>query len=161
MKVEFEVPIKTISEANCSEHWTKKAKRRKQQHFFVRHAFQLYAKNVQLPCIVTLTRLSSRMLDDDNLTMAFKGIRDELAECLIPESRKSYLTQKGTCKEIKGRADGDSRITWRYGQEKHSKQGIRVTIEWEDHLGSNFDDVLKEEGILAECEEEAKKRCLI
>jgi len=142
LKVEFEVPIKTVSEANCSEHWTKKAKRRKQQHFFVRQAFKMSAQNVCskcetssqngfLPCIVTLTRLSPRLLDDDNLISAFKGIRDELAECLIPESRKSYLTQKGTFKAIKGRADGDNRIKWRYEQEKASKQGIRITIEWD------------------------------
>lgn len=137
MKIEFEVAIKTVSEANCSEHWTKKAKRRKQQHFFVRQAFNLSSQNMNLSSqnmnfgfTVTLTRLSPRFLDDDNLISAFKGIRDELAECLIPESSKSYLTHKGTFKAIKGRADGDSRIKWCYAQEKRSKQGIRVKIEW-------------------------------
>jgi hypothetical protein len=78
-----------------------------------------------------MIRLSSRELDDDNLASAFKWIRDELSECLIPEARKTYINARGRVQEIKGRADSDKRIKWLYGQEKAAFKGIRIEIDFE------------------------------
>lgn len=130
-KITWELPLRTISEANCSEHWSKKAKRHKQQQFFVRSLFNQNSEPIQLPCVVTLTRLSRGVLDsDDNLPMCFKWVKDELSECLIPEKRGHYITKKGKIKAIKGRADSDPRITWQYAQEKNKIAGIRIKIEF-------------------------------
>jgi len=127
-RIIWELPIKTVSEANCSEHWSKKAKRHKQQQFFVRTVFNHNSEPIQLPCIVTLTRLCCRFYDDDNNVSCFKKIRDEMSECLIPEKRGHYVTKKGKIKAIKGRADSDPRIEWKYKQEKNKNPGIRIEI---------------------------------
>lgn len=122
------IPLKTVSEANCSEHWSKKSKRHRQQQFYIRSLFAHEAMQITLPCTVTLIRLSPRMLDDDNLRSAFKWIRDEISECILPEKVKFYQ-KKGKLYILKGHADSDSRITWVYGQEKQSTLGIRIEIE--------------------------------
>ena len=125
----WELALVTISEANCSDHWTKKSKRHKQQQQLLRLSFKKYAEGVTIPCWVTFTRLAPRILDEDNNISAFKFLRDELSECLIPEKRKSYISKKGKVIAIKGRADSDPRIQWRYKQEKSKIMGIRIQIE--------------------------------
>lgn len=128
-KIILNLPIDTVSEMNCSQHWRVKSKRHKSQQFFVRLAMNKH--KVNLPCTVTMIRLSPRDLDDDNLSSAFKWIRDELSECLIPNSRKTYINGRGKTQEIKGRADSDKRIKWLYGQEKAKIKGIRIEIDFE------------------------------
>jgi hypothetical protein len=77
-----------------------------------------------------MTRLSTRSLDmQENLPMSFKWITDEISECIFPEKRKSYMTKEGKLRSIKGRADSDLRITWKYAQEKSKTLGIRIEIE--------------------------------
>lgn len=128
-KIIWELPLKTISEANCSQHWTVKSKRHKQQQFFVRALFNRQQNPISLPCCVKMIRLGSRLLDaEENLPMAFKWVKDEISACLIPEKRKFYKDKKGKLREIKGRADDDPRIKWQYGQEKAATQGIRIEI---------------------------------
>lgn len=129
MAISWELAIATVSEANTSEHWSKKSKRHKQQQWLVRLSFDKYVADMPLPCIVTLTRLSHRMIDSDNNVSAFKYIRDELSECLIPAKRGHYISKKGKVVPIKGRADSDERITWVYAQEKSKVMGIRIAIE--------------------------------
>jgi hypothetical protein len=99
------LPIDTISEANCSDHWTKKHARRKKQAREIDRAFREDKPFIPLPCIVRLTRIAPRTLDkEDNLPMAFKALKDRIA---------FYLTGLD-----KGRGDSDPRITWQYDQEK-------------------------------------------
>lgn len=118
-RIALELPIKTVSESNVSEHWSKKAQRHKQQQWMIRIAFNQLEEPVQLPCTVKLTRLSPRMLDShDNLPMAFKWIVDQLSECLIPQKPGNG----------KGRSDSDPRITWLYDQRKESPQRILIEI---------------------------------
>jgi hypothetical protein len=126
--ITWELPIKTVSEANCSEHWTKKARRHKAQQWVVRLAFNGLKNPITLPCCVKMTRLGSRYTDSDNLLTALKFVRDEVSECLIPEKRASYVTKEGKTKAIKGRADDDPRITWQYDQEKAKKYAVRIEI---------------------------------
>jgi hypothetical protein len=55
--------------------------------------------------------MSPRKLDTDNLQGAFKWIRDEVANQLVPGKQP-------------GRADDDPRISWEYDQEPLSKKTI-------------------------------------
>jgi hypothetical protein len=141
-KITWELPLKTVSEANSSEHWTVSSRRHRHQQFFIRALFHALKHEILLPCVVTMTRLNFRDLDDDNLVSSMKWIRDEISECIFPEKRKSYMTdddiivkkgriyfRKGRLKSIKGRADSDPRITWKYDQEKSKTLGIRIEIE--------------------------------
>ena len=128
-KITWEIPLKTVSEANSSEHWTVSSRRHRQQQFFIRALFHALDKEVSTPCTVTMTRLSSRSLDSDNNVSCMKWIRDEISECIFPEKRKYFVTKDGKMRDIKGRADSDSRITWKYEQEKSKTLGIRIEIE--------------------------------
>ncbi len=130
--IKIELPIKTVSEANSSEHWTKKAERHKYQQYLLNWGFRPYKNSIQLPCIVKLIRLSPRTLDDDNLRTAFKYVRDEISEILIPEKKKYYLSKQGRAVPIKGRADDDPRIKWEYDQEKCKIQAIRIEIQFDE-----------------------------
>lgn len=91
-----------MSEANQRGHWSKGAKRAKEQRSVAR--MKVYgAGAVRLrgwtALAVTLTRLAPRRLDSDNLQRALKAVRDGVADAL-------------------GVDDGDPRIEWRYGQRK-------------------------------------------
>jgi|SRR5580692_6241706 hypothetical protein len=117
-----ELDILTVSEANSREHWLKKGKRHTAQKWAIKAEFN--DKIITLPCIVKLSRISPRLLDSDNLQMAFKWIRDQLAECII------YPYESGLDRYHKGagRYDDDPRISWLYAQEKGKIQHIRIEI---------------------------------
>lgn len=101
----FMIPIKTLSESNNKEHWSKKRKRHL-KHKFVLLAYLRHQPNkITLPCSVTITRIAPRKLDSDRLPVASAHLRDCIADFLIPGLAP-------------GRADGDSRISWHYCQEK-------------------------------------------
>lgn len=128
-KITWYLPIKTVSEGNSSEHWRAKSKRHRQQQFFIKALFNSWEDDITLPCIVRLIRLAPRRLDEDNNVFAFKWVRDQVSECLVPEKAKSYVAKNGKVIPIKGRADSDDRITWVYDQEKSPTLGIRIEIE--------------------------------
>lgn len=88
------LPIRIESVANLRESWQARHRRAK--------AHRLAALAVPahpLPCVVTLTRVGPRALDDDNLQGGFKALRDGVAARL-------------------GVDDADPRVTWKYGQRK-------------------------------------------
>lgn len=115
--VSWQLPIRTASEANSSEHWTKKAKRHRLQKKWIKAAFLKEKPQIQLPCTVVLVRLAPRALDcQDNLPCSMKYIVDAIAE----ELTNNY---------VPGRADGDKRITWEYRQEKGNPREYAVKIE--------------------------------
>lgn len=135
--ITWKIPLKTVSEANLCEHWSASSKRHRTQQFFIRELFRKETQKAKLPCIVRMTRLASHMMDDDNLRTAFKWIRDEISECLVPTQKFTYTTKSGRIKSIKGRADSDPRIMWEYGQEKDKVMGIRIEIIFmEDENGA-------------------------
>lgn len=129
-KIVWELPLSTVSESNRSEHWTKSSKRHKQQQFFIRALFNREAQDILLPCTITMTRLSPRMLDcEENLPMAFKWIKDQIGACLFPEKVVVYKKKNGSYASNKGHTDSDARITWKYKQEKSKTVGIRIEFE--------------------------------
>jgi hypothetical protein len=121
--LKVKIPIKTISEANTHEHWTKSSKRHKNQKQVVKVYLNpyfndpKYADTLGLPCQITLTRLAPRSLDDDeNLPMAFKWIKDAICELLVPG------------KAI-GQADNDKRIQTKYAQMKGLPKEYAIQVE--------------------------------
>ena len=126
--ISFKIPLKTVSEANSSEHWTLKRNRHKEQQFLVREAYYKYVKIINFSAVITLTRLSPRLLDDDNLVSAFKWIRDELSECIFP-SNDFCINKIGRAFFVKGRKDADPRLKWIYKQEKNPISSILIQIE--------------------------------
>ena len=127
--ISFTLPIKTVSEINSTEHWRIKHKRHKIQQFFVRRYFVQNKIKVDLPCTITLTRLSPRFLDDDNLPTSMKYFRDQISEEITGKGGY-YITRKKLVKAIKGHADNDRRMTWVYAQEKAKTQAVRIEISF-------------------------------
>lgn len=116
-KVELNIPIRTVSEANTREHWHKSAKRHNQQKFLVKTIFQKHVKYIHLPCKIRITRISPRFLDSrDNLPMSLKWIVDQICDSLVPGKRP-------------GMADSDERIDISYDQKKGAPNEYAVKIE--------------------------------
>ncbi len=112
---EWILPIKTVSELNSTEHWTKKYRRKKTQGYLIFYEWNQNPPKLKFPLHIILTRLSARQLDiGDNLPAAFKAIRDMLANLIFPGLAA-------------GQADSDQRISWEYKQEK--SKGYNVKIE--------------------------------
>lgn len=85
-QIDFMVPnCKTVSELNQREHWAIKNRRKNDQQEAVAIAMlnALRGRKVELPCVVKLTRIGPKRLDNgDNLSSAFKGIRDQISRQL-------------------------------------------------------------------------------
>lgn len=113
----WHLPIRTASEANSNEHWTKKAKRHRLQKHKIKAILLSERPPITIPCNVVLTRISPRELDEhDNLRSSMKYIVDAISEYLIPG-------------KAVGRADDSKQITWEYKQEKGLVREYAVTIE--------------------------------
>ena len=109
--LEVRLPLHTVSEANRREHWSKRAKRVREQRGVVCMAFQSAAIDRALPPLqriapieVTLTRVAPRELDDDNLRGALKACRDGVADALKiddrdPSVRWAYAQERGAVRE--------------------------------------------------------------
>lgn len=113
-KVTLILPIRTVSEANNFDHWTKKHKRHRLQQRIVGLTLNPARQNVKFPCQIKLTRYAPRKLDKhDNLPISMKYILD--ACCAI-------IT--GNFKA--GRADDDDRISICYDQVTSSEYFVKV-----------------------------------
>lgn len=110
--VVVELPIKTVAGLNAREHWRKRANRVRLERHSARMSLANAAFRQHLPAMVTLVRISSGKLDDDNLQGAFKAIRDGVADAY-------------------GVPDNDPRIAWKYAQERceRGRYGVRIIVE--------------------------------
>lgn len=117
--IEIYSSLHTVSEANCFEHWAAKAARHKIHKNEIKKLFLTSFKEAFLPCQITMTRISPRFLDSDNLIMAFKWIKDAISEGFIPGTRA-------------GMADNDPRMTWVYNQEKGKpkEKGTKIRFDF-------------------------------
>jgi hypothetical protein len=106
------LPIKTVAGLNAREHHMARMRRVKNERCSAKWGVWQASKNVALPVVVTMTRLSSGELDDDNLQGACKAIRDGIADAY-------------------GIDDRDRRIKWQYAQAKckRGEFGVIVRIE--------------------------------
>jgi hypothetical protein len=113
----FVVPIKTVSEANSHEHWRKRQTRAKVQRATAQHiaAFELQGTgytllDLPLPAVVTMTRISPRFLDSDNLQGSLKHVRDGLADWLRVDDKRADV------------------VAYECEQERGSPPGVRVEL---------------------------------
>jgi len=113
--MEWILPIKTISEFNKMEHHLRSWKRHKIQKNEIVLWWITERPVVNMPCTIKLTRISPRMLDDDNLRGAFKWIRDAIADKIRPGFAP-------------GRADDTEEMKWEYSQRKGKPQAIKIEI---------------------------------
>jgi len=115
-KVLIDLPLQTVSEANCFEPWQVKHGRHKQQQRLVALAMNPLRDKIQLPCKVMLTRFAPDELDAfENLPMSFKYIVDAICAIITGDYRP-------------GRADSDKRISLACGQIDSKEYGIRIEI---------------------------------
>lgn len=96
MQVEF--PMRLVSLLNVREHWAVRAKRAKKQRETGRKMLAGWAVH-NPPLTISITRISPRPLDSDNLAASAKHVRDGIADAL-------------------GIDDGSPLLTWKYYQEK-------------------------------------------
>lgn len=113
-EINFQAPVKTISEANQREHFMVKYQRKREQQLGMLVALQnnLVGRTIEFPCVVRLTRIGPKALDTDNLAGAMKHVQDAIARKL-------------------GVDDGDTgKVTWEYHQFpiKIREYGIKVSI---------------------------------
>ena len=98
--LEIRVPVKAVSEANQREHWAPKAKRQK-SHKSAAYLRVLARRPSIKPVLkITLTRVSPRALDGDNLQGSMKAVRDGVCKALriddaSPLVRFEYAQAKG------------------------------------------------------------------
>src|SRR5690349_7662272 len=100
--MEFFISNLQLVTPNSKEHWSKTMKRNKPFGFYIRYHNEMIPFP-KPPCTVTIKRQCARFFDEDNYIYACKGLRDAIADVLIPGRQP-------------GRADGDKRITWIYKQ---------------------------------------------
>lgn len=111
----IEIPIRLLSEANNSDHWAVKARRRKTHCLLIRNSL----KNLSLclPLAIKLIRQgrTQKKLDYDNLVHSCKSCRDCIANILVPNLQP-------------GQADSDPRIQWQYDQQSGKTYALKIEI---------------------------------
>lgn len=114
---EVRLPIKTVSEANSSEHWTRKSKRHKLQKKWITLAYHRDKPKLPKRASILLTRIAPRILDaSDNLPMCFKYVKDYIADLINPGLAA-------------GRADDSQDLHWVYSQERGETREYAVVIK--------------------------------
>lgn len=110
--VRLALPIRTVSETNQREHWSRRHKRRRAQRLTVALTMTPLVVGLRgfVGLNVMLTRIAPRELDDDNLRGALKAVRDGVADAL-------------------GIDDGDRRVTWLYGQGRGTPRAYGVEVQ--------------------------------
>lgn len=111
----YDIPIRTRSEANISEHWSKTKKIKDMQKGWVWIYLTNNKPKIDFPCHIKLIRVGKRILDPDNLPVSMKYIQDAVADIIIPGLKP-------------GRADGDPRLSWEYAQEIGKFYGVKIEL---------------------------------
>lgn len=110
------LPIRTVSELNCSDHWRVKHKRHVMQQKSVEKILKPVKNQLTIPFHVHLTRLAPRKLNrHDNLPASMKYIVDAVCAIITGDYRP-------------GRADDDERLQFSYDQETSSQYAVIIKI---------------------------------
>ncbi len=114
------VPMRTVSEANTRGHWATKARRAKDQRTTCRLVcgaplakYRLGLRDGYVPRLhIRITRIAPGELDDDNLPVALKSVRDGITDAL-------GLTN-----------DRDLRLVWVYSQARKARTYAVEITAW-------------------------------
>jgi hypothetical protein len=109
------MPLRTVSEQNVRQHWSVRNRRKvkQQEEVMVEWRNKAGLQKFKLPCRVTFTRYSVKLMDTDAIVSSFKGVRDMVAALLNVD-------------------DGpESPVEWHYLQEKIAKRehGIKIEVQ--------------------------------
>jgi hypothetical protein len=104
------LPMKAESTANVREHWGARAARAKKHRSAAALLSKSLTRDVKPALIVTLTRVSPRELDDDNLRSSMKSARDGVAVALRVDDRTPL-------------------VEWRYAQRRGEPHENAIEIE--------------------------------
>ncbi len=123
--IHWKIPVRTVSEANCNQNrWVKK-KRRDGQKNWVLIYFLNNKEKIKLPCKIKLIRHGRKEMDDDNLPVSLKYIRDAIADHIITGLAP-------------GRADGDKRLSWEYSQIVGKTYAVEVIIRSQEEIDDDL-----------------------
>jgi hypothetical protein len=114
--ITWEIPMKTISEANSTWHWSRRRKLHLVQKEWIRIYFHNEKPKIKIPCEITLIRCSPRSLDSDNLQASLKYVRDSVAAGIFPGLRP-------------GEADGKKGMIWKYDQQFSKEQKVIIKFQ--------------------------------
>lgn len=104
------VAVRTVSGLNAREHWRVRARRVKGERQMVAMSL-LTVERPALPCTVLLTRVGpSNGLDDDNLAGSLKAARDQIAEWLGVDDKRSDV------------------VRYRYAQHRAREWGVHISF---------------------------------
>jgi hypothetical protein len=110
------LPIRTVSELNCSHHWTKKHKRHRLQQKTVALVLNPLKAKISTPCSLHLIRIAPKQLDKhDNLPASLKYIVDACCAIITQDFRP-------------GRADSNDNFQITYDQKISSQYGVKIII---------------------------------
>lgn len=124
--IEWILPLE-IQSPNIREHWAKTYARNKRNKTKLAAQFALEPHKPQIPCVVSLERLYNpskherRMDAEENLRMAFKGVKDTIADLILPGMAP-------------GQADEGHGISWQYDQITATRKGVRIIIVSQDEI---------------------------
>lgn len=123
MRDVIKIPLRTVSEANARDNRWVRARRTKAHRGTTRivcgPALAMYREflRVGLTVFVRLVRVSPGELDDDNLRVALKAVRDGVTDAL------------GLID------DRDHRLVWAYDQHRKAKtHGVEIIV-WNERKG--------------------------
>lgn len=112
--VEVIIPIRTVSEANCTQHWRIKYKRHQEQKDLIYLLLKPKRHLFTLPCQITMTRYAPRKFDrHDNLPTSMKFLLDACCAVITNDYRS-------------GRADDDERIEVIYNQVFSKQYAVKI-----------------------------------
>lgn len=122
-ELKITLPLLTVSEANCMEHWTKKHKRHQFQKKCIYYALKRHSNDIVTPCNIKLVRLAPHKLDKhDNLPMSMKYVVDAICAVISGDFRP-------------GKADDNEKMfSISYDQVISKQYGIIIEITWYPHL---------------------------
>lgn len=96
MKRFFKIPVKTLNESNSTEHWTKRAKRRRMQRMVVKAYLCAKLEGFRIPCRIKLTRIAPCKLDyHDGLPCSQKSVTDQICDMIVPGLAPGRSDDKG------------------------------------------------------------------
>lgn len=122
----WKLPV-TLPSPNKREHWGTRNARNKLIREYLGLLWDNTPQKPTLPIHIDLIRKASKKMDYDNLVASLKGTRDAVADLLLPGLNP-------------GQADGDSRLTWHYSEQKGSRHGEIIISFYDEYTAGRACD---------------------